>query len=92
LKALMGTVGTYAVTQRLVAQPQDVYLVELSNGTQSAWVAWRSLDGVPATSVSVPANGDVLVTKVDGSTVDDVASDGAYVIQVGPDPVIVTSR
>jgi hypothetical protein len=92
VKALMGAVGSYAVTQRLAAQPEDVYLVELSNGTQSAWVAWRSLDGVPATSVTVPADGNVLVTQVDGSTVDDVASGGAYVIQVGPDPVIVTSR
>ena len=92
LQALLGAVGTYAVTARLAAQPDDVYLVQLSNGTESAWVAWRALDGAPALSVTVPASGNVRVTHVDGSTTDDTAQAVGYAVQVGPDPVIVTAR
>jgi len=92
LKAILGAVGAYAVTGRLAATPADVYLVELVDpaGTKG-WVAWRSLDGVPAASVTVPATGDITVTQVDGTTLDDTAN-GAYVVQVGPDPVAITAR
>lgn len=92
VKALLGAVGGYAVTSRLASQPDDVYVVQLSNGAASAWVAWRGLDGAPAVSVTVPASGNVRVTHVDGSTTDDAAAGGAYAVEVGPDPVIVTSR
>jgi len=79
------------VSGRLASTPADVYLVELSSAGGKAWIAWRSLDGVPATSVTFPATGDVRVTHVDGSTIDDVAT-GAYVVPVGPDPVVVSPR
>jgi hypothetical protein len=93
LQALLGAVGSFAVTARLEAQPADVYLVELTNAAGAkAWVAWRSLDGAALVNVTVPASGNVRVTVVNGSTLDDAASGGAYVVQVGPDPVIVAPR
>jgi len=92
VKALLGAVGGYSVTSRLAAQPDDVYVVQLSGGSGSAWVAWRALDGAPLVSVTVPASGNVLVTHVDGSTVDDTAGSGGYTVEVGPDPVVVTPR
>lgn len=92
VKALMGAVGGFAASKRLPAQPDDVYLVELANAGQAAWVAWRSTDGASPVAVTVPASGNVRVTHVDGSTVDDTAAAGSYAVQVGPDPVIVAPR
>ncbi len=91
VKALLGALGGYAVMQRLPASPDDVYLVSLSDGTRSAWAAWRSFDGVPSTPVTLPAMGPVTVTHVDGSVTNDTAPPGGYVLSVGPDPVFVTT-
>ncbi len=93
VKALMTAVGDYAVQQRLPAQPDDVYLVQLQEPAgKRAWIAWRALDGASPVNVTVPANGLVLVTYVDGTTKDDTATNPGYVLPVGPDPVIVTER
>jgi hypothetical protein len=91
LEALLGAVGDFAVSARLPASPSDVYLVELAKAGSRAWIAWRATDGASATPVNVPASGDVRVTQVDGGTLDDVA-DGGYVLQVGPDPVVLAPR
>jgi hypothetical protein len=93
VKALLGAVGTYAVKKRLVASPDDAWVVELSDGTRSAWVAWRALDGAAPTAVQLPAPaGALLLTHVDGTTLQDQAGTDGYMLTVGPDPVIVTSR
>ena len=93
VKALLGAAGAFHATKRLPADPGDVFVVELANGSQSAWVAWRATDGAPPVSVTVPAAGPVRVTRVDGSTVDDTAAaGGGYALQVGPDPVVVAPR
>ncbi len=92
VQALLGALGAYHVTGRVPAQPGDVYLVALANGPASAWIAWRANDGAPAVPVTVPATGNVLLTHVDGTTAQDVAGASGYVLQVGPDPVIVTPR
>jgi hypothetical protein len=88
LEALLGAVGDFAVSARLPASPADVYLIELAKAGSKAWVAWRATDGASTAPVHVPASGNVRVTQVDGGTLDDVA-DGGYVVQVGPDPVVV---
>jgi hypothetical protein len=91
LEALLGAVGDFAVSARLPAPPSDVFLVELAKAGNKAWIAWRATEGVPAAPVEVPASGNVRITQVDGGTLDDIA-DGGYVVQVGPDPVIVAPR
>jgi hypothetical protein len=92
LRALLGALGSYVVTRRLEAQPDDVWIVELASGASHAWIAWRAADGAPAASVTVPALGNVRVTHIDGTTQDDIAGGGGYALQVSGDPVIVTPR
>lgn len=93
LKALLGAVGGFSVTGRLPAQPPDVYLLELTSPAGvKAWVCWRAAEGAAETTVSVPASGDLRLTRVNGSTLDDAASGAGYALQVGEDPVIVTPR
>jgi hypothetical protein len=92
VKAVMGAVGSFGASKRLPAQPDDVYLVELANAGQTAWIAWRSTDGAAPVPVTVPASGNVRVTHVDGSTVDATADAAGYAVQVGPDPIVVAPR
>jgi hypothetical protein len=95
LKALLGALGSYAVTKRITASPDDLWVVELAGaagdaGGKRAWIAWRALDGSSPTPVQLPAPvGPLVVTHVDGTTQQDQAGSDGYMLSVGPDPVIV---
>jgi hypothetical protein len=92
VKTLLGTIGDFAVGERLPASPSDVYLVQLYGKLGArAWVAWRATDGAVPTSVTIPAGGTLSVTRIDGTTTMVQATGSNYTLQVGPDPVIVIS-
>jgi hypothetical protein len=92
VKAMMGAVGDYVVTKRLPAQPDDVYVVQLDYAGRPGWVVWRSTDGAAPVPVTIPAPGNLRMTNVQGGIVDDTGGPSGYTLQVGPDPVFVTTR
>ncbi len=90
VQALMGAVGDYAVEERLVATPDDLYLLRLGSGARTAFLAWRALEGAAPATVTLPMTGSVRVTQMDGIAIDAVAGGAGYALEVGPDPVVVT--
>jgi hypothetical protein len=91
LKSLFASLGDYRVTKRLAVAgaPDDVWLVELQNGTKTGWAAWRATDGAQPTTIAVPTTGMINVATVAGATTTQDASIG---IAVSPDPVFVTTQ
>ncbi len=89
VQTLMATLGGYRVQKRLAASTADTYLLQLTNKTQTAWVAWRANEGETATAV-IQTPGSIRVTRLDGTSEDATEALGAYLIKVAQDPIIVT--
>ncbi len=93
VKALLGAVGAFHVEKRLPATPSDVYLVQLAGpGGAQAWVVWRATDGAAPAGINIPYGGPLTAANVDGSSMPVPRIQGAYDLEVGPDPVVVVAH